>query len=72
MKQRERKLEGGVGQVMQKDVENIVDEMLRDFDKESLKKTTEKNKKTVQNKIANSNTMIVYDNMDSEVEANEV
>jgi len=41
------------------------------FDKEFLKKTTEKNDKTVQNEVANSNTVIIYDDMDSEVEANE-
>ena len=42
------------------------------FDKEFLKKTREKNNETVQNEIANSNTVLVYDDMESEVEANEV
>jgi len=42
------------------------------FDKELLKKQMEKHSETVQNEIANSNMVIVYDDMDSEVEENKV
>jgi len=42
------------------------------FDKNFLKKQMEKQSETVQNEIANSNTVIVYDDMESEVEENEV
>ena len=42
------------------------------FDKEFLKKQMVKHSETVQNEIANSNMVIVYDDIESEVEENKV
>jgi len=42
------------------------------FDKELHKKTMERSDKAVQNDFAISNAMIVYNGMNSEVDANEV